>query len=391
MEITKAKLSRQELLEKLILSQDQVLAYSKDFAQIYRKERERSRHLEETHKKLKAIVNSISDAVVATDDNLIITEFNKAFENLIESKDKAIPGAKFTKILQNQEVIRKLKKFKLTKSSVLSFEFLLLNQNDSVYLATVTKIENHQTHRNGFVFVLRDITESKRLEKLRDSLFTFASREITAPLNGLLGFLNYLYDDLKKKLSEDETAHFRFLIESGKNLENIIEDLMKLSPLTPENESQETPVEMNETVLAAIKHVESEFHSLEDRVYFEESNKVYILVDKILFSKAIESILRNFHSFCEGSTKINLVTNQDGLEVQFVASSLKNKALNLKKLLETQNSNEINGQHINLSLAKDIVELNGGKLQICEDQPAMSIEFSEWNSELHALVKKEIV
>lgn len=380
-------MSRQELYEKLILSQEQVLEYSKDFAQVYRQERERSRHLEETHQKLKAIVDSISDAVVATDDQLRITEYNKAFEKLFENEKSRIIGTQFTLFLKSKKLINKIKKFKSADSVVLNFEFSLPGQDDSAFQATVTKIEDHQTHRNGFVFVLRDIRETKRLENLRHSLFTFASKEITTPLNGLISFLDYLYEDFKKKLNDDEMAHFQFLIESGQNLEKIIEDLMRLSPLNSENESQVVPVELNETLHDAMQHVELELNDSENQFHFEESGQVYILADKTIFSKAIESILKNFHHLSNGTIEISLETNREQIEIQFGCSSYKDNATNLQDLLEAPDTTEIASQDVSFSLAKDIIEWNGGKFHLLKERSALVVRFQKWNSDLTALVK----
>jgi len=388
---TKFNLSRQELFERLILSQKQILVYSKDFAQIYRKERERRIHLEETHNKLKAIVNSISDAMVATDNNLVITEFNKAFENIIEKKPENIQGSSIVRLLPIQDLTPKINQFKTEDSTVLTLEFSINSLGESVYLATVTKTVSQQTERSGFVFVLRDITENKRLEKLRTSLFTFASNEIKTPLNGLIGVLNYLYSDLKTKLNEDESAHFRFLIESGENLEKIMEDLMRLSPLASQNDSEVSPVELNETIKSAIANIDSESYRLKVQIQFEKSDNVYILADKILFNKAVENIIKNlvFCSHQNSVLKINLVQNQSEMEIQCKNSTVnEEKARNFKKELKTQNDHEINKQGINLALAKDIVEWNGGKFQIRGKKSlVLVIKFSNWNSEFKALMK----
>lgn len=379
------------MFERLILSQKQILAYSKDFAQIYRKERERRIHLEETHDKLKAIINSISDAMVAADNNLVVTEFNKAFEDIIGEKTENIQGSSILSLLPIQELNKKINQFKTADSKVLNFEFSINSLDESIYLATVTKILSQQTERNGFVFVLRDITENKHLDKLRNSLFTFASNEIKTPLNGLLGFLNYLYNDLKTKLNEDENAHFRFLIESGENLEKIMEDLMRLSPLASENDSQVSPLELNETIKSAIDNVNSESHRLKIQIQFKKSDNVYILADKILFNKAIENIIKNF-VFCshqDSELKIKLVKKQNELEIQCKNSKVnEEKAGKFKKELNAENGYEINKQGINLALAKDIVEWNGGKFQIRGQKSlVLIIKFSDWNSELTALMR----
>ena len=85
--------------KRLELSQQQMLAYSRDFASIYRKEREKQRKLEQMHQKLRAVVNSISEAMVATDHELNIQDFNQAFKQLLSSQAETFLGKSLVAIL----------------------------------------------------------------------------------------------------------------------------------------------------------------------------------------------------------------------------------------------------------------------------------------------------
>ena len=377
-------LSPQELYDRLELSQKQIIEYSRDFAQIYRQERERSINLQEMHEKLRAVVNSIFDALVATDDQLVIQDFNTAFGKLIPNRDNSILGRSLLDVLPMGPFHSQIEDLRLQGCSRVNFEFSPADQNEVTYLTTVTKISNPQKETE-YVFTFRDITEGKLLERLRGRLFTFASNEIRTPLKGLLGFLNYMYDDFGKRLNEDELAHFRFLIESGENLEKIVEDLMRLSPLSQDKDTLNSPVDLNHAIQSTIEKVESDSRSLGIEVCFNSGIEAVISADKILLSRALESILRNLMFSAKSADKITigLARKRKVLEVRFACSAHAGMSSDIKRLLMAGNGGQENiGQHdISMALAKDIIEWNGGHVRVeGKNKLNLVIGFSDWRA-----------
>lgn len=375
--------SVQKLNERLELSQRQILAYSRDFAMVYRKERERRINLEEMNQKLRATLDSISDAVVTTDGDFMIQDLNIAFGKLVNAPIEDLKSNSLLDTLELTPHLEKIQKLNSDGSHNVNFEIAWNTGSGQSLTATVTRIGMRQDERKGFVFVFRDVTEQKRMERLKERLFIFASNEIRAPLNGLTGFLKYLYEDFQHKLAAEELAHFKFLIESGENLENIVEDLMKLSPLNQASDPQTKPVTLSKIVRMAIGNVEPDAHSIGVGLQLKTHVRGVLFVDEILLLKAFESILRNMVYCCSEGTRIELTMQKDEKRLKIVLNPSGNvrQYSNLEKVLQTHDNSEeeIGLQGINLALARDIIEWNGGEISITRNGKfSLAIIFHDW-------------
>jgi len=78
------------------------------------------------------------------------------------------------------------------------------------------------------LLTVRDLTEGRRLERMRADFIANASHELRTPLASMLGFI----ETLQGSAREDETARDRFLVimrEQGRRMARLIEDLLSLS------------------------------------------------------------------------------------------------------------------------------------------------------------------
>lgn len=75
----------------------------------------------------------------------------------------------------------------------------------------------------------------QRLDKLKDELIANVSHELRTPLNGILGSSEYLYEQLKNELSEKHTELLSIIVQSGRRLNNIVNNMLDFSRLKGKN------------------------------------------------------------------------------------------------------------------------------------------------------------
>jgi len=376
--------SIEEIQKQLELSQQQVLSYSRDFAVIYRQERLRRKNLEKIHQKLRTVINSISDAMVATNTNLTIQEYNSAFKNIFPSIRNSKKNPSLKKLLPGNLVRENIAKMKRERRSFINFEFVKEDKEDSIWEVTLSTILQGNTIE-GFIFLFRDITETKKFEKLKNNICNFATQEIQGPLNGLLGLINSLYGNIKDRLSEEELSYFNFLLRSGKNLQKIIEEMMQINPSQNGDELNKSLVQLEGVVVKALESLESDIENQEVHVQFEVRDKGAILIDQDLMFKAICSIQKilRAHTKTNGKIEIEMRQFNENLLLQFFCPDISRIDWNdLKKLLYSKNgfSEGIESTGVGLALAREIVEWNGGKINMKNRKNRnLDIVFPSWN------------
>jgi two-component system, OmpR family, phosphate regulon sensor histidine kinase PhoR len=153
---------------------------------------------------LMALINSMGDAVVATDENGIIKVYNSTLLNLLDT-NLNLTGKSIGKVLNikdsNQQPVNLIDEVR-SRKSVFSRSDVghYFEDGDVVKLyINVAPIQPGYRSRaeRGFIFILRDITKEKTLEEERDEFVSVVSHELRTPVTiaeGNLSNIRLMFD-----------------------------------------------------------------------------------------------------------------------------------------------------------------------------------------------------
>ncbi len=141
------------------------------------------------HERLKSLINSMADGVIATDEHTKIVLYNGAALNILDLNSD-MSGKNIEAVIKlidgnNQSVdIKKL--VSQTKTSTANRDYkLVYPSGDSVnlYLSIApVHLGYGAAGQKGFVVLLRDITREKSLEEERDEFISVVSHELRTPI-----------------------------------------------------------------------------------------------------------------------------------------------------------------------------------------------------------------
>lgn len=141
------------------------------------------------HERLRLLINSMADAVIATDKDGRIVVYNGAALELLNTNQT----------LENQSLVNYLHTFDQSKKPVNLFDLvrqeerivkrddILLQISDQDYLNLYVSISPIYVSYGakadeGFMFLLRDITREKSVEMMRDEFVSVISHELRTPI-----------------------------------------------------------------------------------------------------------------------------------------------------------------------------------------------------------------
>ncbi len=363
-----------ELRRRWELSQKQMLLFSRDFARVYRAEKAKRELLEILHKKLRVIVDAMSDGMVATNEDLIVLDVNKTFERMFQMKHEDINGYPLKKVLPYPELTRNVQNMRALNKHFQSMELHISQDQDYYFEINISRILGHRKEPRGYVFLFQDVTDRMRFDRIKSRFITFASHEIRTPLHGLLGFLNLIYENLQDRLRDEEKKHFQFLLDSGENLRQVVEEMLQMSTLQKEESRlRRSHVSIRELIGMAVEKVSLEQEAMGVRVEFDPPEEEMILfVEPDLLLKSLESILKNIIIYTLPDGMISIRAEEAGgmYKIMFICPDITlsrdevDIMLNDFYNMETQITKGVDGLELGFPLAKDIVEWHGGKLWV---------------------------
>ncbi|MDD5496387.1 MAG: histidine kinase dimerization/phospho-acceptor domain-containing protein, partial [Candidatus Omnitrophica bacterium] len=180
------------------------------------------------NQKLAAIFNSMIEGVIVVDKDARIISINPTIEKIFGILKKDAPGKVFLEAIRNNDISDIIRTV-LGKGEAASRELALVYPVQRIFEVNVAPIFDDRGVA-GCLVVIHDITEIRRLEKVRSDFVANVSHELKTPLTSIKGFIETL---LEGALSDKENAQdfLKIIHEHAERLNNLVNDLLSLSHL----------------------------------------------------------------------------------------------------------------------------------------------------------------
>jgi len=357
----------------------------------------------ESDKFFKILLQSADDGISFYDKDWNLKFSNSAFYTLIgfdrESYHKADPSILF----HSDDINYHKDRIEALKSQGFHECELRLRHRDGHFInlsARSVTIKDEFGVAIGALTISRDITkmkqvhddlvkanvEAKTSNRLKTSFLANISHEIRTPLNSVVGFSNLLLsNDLSPEAREEYVEHIN---HNSEKLLQIIGDIIDLSRL----ESSQIEITYEE---ASVNDIVSEI-VVEARKLIKRSEKPVILnmknmlgensdlifTDKIWLKRVLSHLMDNAVKFTlDGSVELSYYKENEELSFKIKDTGIGINEENLGRIFE-EFRQEIDGHHrpfeglgIGLTLAKEVVERMGGKINV-QSEKGIGSEFS---------------
>ena len=174
-----------------------------------------------------AVMSSMVEGVLAVDINGQLISINQSASELFGVEIETSIGQNVTILIQNTDFNAFI--HNTIESDVpIAEEITFYRDQTRMYMVHGTVLKGHDEQRVGAVVVLHDVTEVRKLEKVRSEFVSNVSHELRTPITSIKGFIETLLDSPPP--SEPEAKRFLHII--GKNasqLNSLIGDLLSLS------------------------------------------------------------------------------------------------------------------------------------------------------------------
>ena len=209
-------------------------------------------------------------------------------------------------------------------------------------------------------------------ERMKTELITNVSHDIKTPLTSIINYVDLLE---KPHTAEEEKAYVEVLSRQSHRLKKLIDDLMEMSKASTGN----IQVEIGE--IDAVEAVTQALGEFADKlttagltpVFHQSEENIMLLADGRLLWRAMSNVLSNAVKYAMPGTRLYVDVSAAGDKALISFKNISGAQLNIiaeelmERFVRGDSSRNTEGSGLGLNIAKSLMELQKGQLQLLVD------------------------
>ncbi|MBI4310900.1 MAG: GAF domain-containing protein [Chloroflexi bacterium] len=354
-------------------------------ARLFADAEEQRKKVIQEHLSLEAVLNSMAEGIYTLDADWRITRINPHAAQMIGKKPGDLVGMRCWEAFAYQTTnggsicqtsCPARQAIVAEKSGYVMEAVLPLSERNIPVALLADTIRDKDGRVMGIVESVRDISQRKEVDELRDSIISLVSHELRTPLSHIKGFSSSLLQP-DVQWDEDTKADFiRSIDREADRLSRLVSDLLDMSRLeSGRTVMRPEPVEANGLVQSAVERTAG---ALRDHVVEIAVPKSLprIAVDPSQTERVLENLLENAAKYSPHGTQITVTAGVEsgylllGVQDQGIGIPAKDRERIFQKFvrLEQDKAFRSPGTGLGLSICKSIVEAHGGRIWVEENE-----------------------
>ena len=209
-------------------------------------------------------------------------------------------------------------------------------------------------------------------ERMKTELITNVSHDIKTPLTSIINYVDLLE---KPHTEEEQKAYVEVLSRQSQRLKKLIDDLMEMSKASTGN------IQVENAEIDAVEAVTQALGEFADKltaagltpVFHQSEENIMLLADGRLLWRAMSNVLSNAVKYALPGTRlyVDVSATQDKAIISFKNISGAQLNISAEELMERfvrgDCSRNTEGSGLGLNIAKSLMELQKGQLQLLVD------------------------
>ncbi len=328
-------------------------------------------------KMTRAILETAPDAIITMNTKGIINSFNPGAENIFQYQAKDIIGENINKLMPQDMSAhhdKYISKFKLGNSKTVgkNRELNGLKKDGSRFPIEITINANKIDGELLFTGVLRDITERRRVDKLKSEFIATVSHELRTPLTAIKGSLDIVTKGLELDLPEQANTMLDVANRNVERLLTLINDILDVSKLeSGEINFNYENLNIKEFIKNTIE-INQQYAEKYNTTFkcTECHNEIIVYADKDRLTQVMSNLLSNAAKYSPMNIPVEIFTtvNDHMLRVNIkdyghgIPKEFQEKLFDKFTQSDSGDTRQVGGTGLGLSISKMIMERLGGKI-----------------------------
>lgn len=328
-------------------------------------------------KMTRAILETAPDAIITMDAKGIISSFNTGAENIFQYSANEIIGESINTLMpqdMSSHHNKYISNFKLGNSKTVgkNRELNGLKKDGSLFPIEITINANKIDGELLFTGVLRDITERRRVDKLKSEFVATVSHELRTPLTAIKGSLDIVTKGLNLDLPEQASTMLDVANRNVKRLLTLINDILDVSKLeSGEINFNYENLNIKDFIKSTIE-INQQYAEKYNTTFkcIECHNEITVIADKDRLTQVMSNLLSNAAKYSPSDIPVEIFTT---VKNQMLRVNVKDYGHGIPKEFQDKlfkkftqsdsgDTRQVGGTGLGLNISKMIIEKLGGKI-----------------------------
>ncbi len=359
-------------------SGDELGLLTLSIGQMRNKIQEAMEQLVEKEKMQRVILESVPDAIITIDTKDNVLSFNPSAEKIFQYDKNQVIGNNIKMLMPHEFSLTHDKNVKnheaSSKSKIVGKqrELIGIKKDGTQFPIEVTINAIITDGRKIFTGVIRDITERKKIDRLKDEFVSTVSHELRTPLTAIKGSLDIITKGLNLDLPEQAST---MLDVAGRNVERLltlINDILDVSKL----ESGELNFVIEKVKIKPfiknITEMNQEYAKKHNTVFkcSNCNNDVSVNVDRDRLEQVMSNLLSNAAKYSPENVPVEIFTavNDGVIRISVkdygpgIPEDFQNSLFEKFTQSDSGDTRQVGGTGLGLNISKMIIEKLGGRI-----------------------------
>lgn len=330
------------------------------------------KEIEENEQQLTSIISNMVSGVMLVNQDGKVVLLNSAMERFLSQHKGNLIGQPYEKVGERFALSPHIHAVFETNEKVHE-EVHSYYPQERIMDAHLAPYYGQGWQQRGVIVVLHDITEIRRLEKMRSDFVANVSHELKTPVTSVRGFSETL---MSGEVTDEETTKqfLKIIHDESQRLDRLIRDLLNLSKI----ERQKMPLNLETLNMTALVHevsvtLQGAVEEKRTRLVLPDPSKdVYLQGDEDRLRQIILNLVGNGINYtAEGGTvtvslkenveKVRLIIKDDGIGIP--EESLP-RIFERFYRVDRARSRHSGGTGLGLAIVKHLIESHHGEIEV---------------------------